>query len=125
MNSFTISLALTCAVILSGCAATSELAVVTTPPQSEAARGVATLSLVGARVYEWRGHQYPLAELGSALSSESKTHPIQRVVLLDDAKASTTVADVIDVAMLAKRLGAVAFLEKDGELKSITFEVKD
>lgn len=67
--------------------------------------------------YFWRGQYWPLDELRSALISADRTLPVVAIHLFGD---ELTVAHVIQVGTLAEALGAEAFYDDDGALKSIT-----
>ena len=97
------------------------------PTQSEATTegiDVIELTAAGNRSYSWEGKTYSIQELTAALSAHDQERPIQRVHLLD-GDHPTTIADVIDVTILAKEIGAASYMEKDGALQPITFEIKE
>jgi hypothetical protein len=109
----------TAAFILTSCASNPS------PPAAEVGNvEVIELTAAGNRTYAWAGKIYSIQELTAALVAQDQERPIQRVHLLD-SKHPTTIADVIDVTILAKELGATSYMEKDGALQPVTFEIKD
>jgi hypothetical protein len=94
----------------------------TSTPNNDPPSAVINLEAVGNRSFLWHGRTYSLQDLSSALASQDETRPIERINLFGQ---QTTIADVVDVAVMAKSLGAQPFLEKDGQLQPITSEITE
>jgi hypothetical protein len=110
------------ALFSAGCASISERA--EEVPAKDAGAGLVELRPSGNRTFLWQSRAYSLQELNSALVARDQTQPVERINLLD-GEQSTTVADVIDIAVMAKTLGASPFLQKDGQLQPITLEITE
>jgi biopolymer transport protein ExbD len=75
---------------------------------------------VGANgTYVWRGRSWQVSELEDALKSESSQIRVSQVHLLSSSYPST-MQNLIEIGQIASDLGAKAFYERNGELKSIS-----
>jgi biopolymer transport protein ExbD len=91
-------------------------------PKSQKRR-VVELELVGRGLYRLDGVEYDAATIGPKLAELDAQTNIRKLVLVD-ADGGTTIADIIDFAMLAKPIGAKPYHEVDGALREISVKLR-
>lgn len=94
------------------------MGVAASPDALAAGRRTVELELVGAKTYRWDGREFDYAAIATALAEADTEQAIKKLVLFDP-DGQTTMADVIDFALLAKPIGAKAYHKVDGRLREI------
>ena len=88
------------------------------PNSAAAGRGTVELELIGPKTYRWDGREYGPEAIAAALAEADAAQAIRKLVLIDP-DGETSMADVIDFALLAKPIGARAYHKVDGKLRRI------
>lgn len=94
------------------------MSIAASPDAQAASRRTVELELVGAKTYRWDGREFDYAAIATALAEADAEKAIKKLVLFDP-DGQTTMADVIDFALLAKPIGAKAYHKVDGRLREI------
>lgn len=88
------------------------------PHSAAAGRGTVELELIGPKTYRWDGREYGAETIAAALAEADAAQAIRKLVLIDP-DGETSMADVIDFALLAKPIEARAYHKVDGKLRRI------
>ena len=88
-------------------------------PQLAAATQIIELTLVDNGNYIWGLRSIPSAQIEEALRTDNTRVAISEIHLMAGAKLPS-IGDLLQIGQAAKLIGAKAFHERDGELKSIS-----
>lgn len=95
------------------------------PPLAHAGgRKIIELELIAPKTYRWEGRDYDYAAIATALAEADAETPVRKLVLVTP-NDGTTIADIIDFAMLAKPIGAKAYHKVNGRLNTISISIKN
>lgn len=86
-------------------------------------RRLVELELVGRGLYRLDGVEYDTAGISAKLAELDAQTNIRKLVLVD-ADGDTTIADIVDFALLAKPIGAKPYHEVDGALREISIKLR-
>ena len=93
-------------------------------PAAAKGRKTVELELTGPKTYRLDDQTYDYTAVGTRLAELDAESPIRKLVLIDP-DGETTIADLIDFALLAKPVGARAYHAIDGRLREIKVNLGD